>query len=301
METVRIQNGATEQIEVFILDTDGNPVTGAVPTLLIRRQSDNQVWNGSAFQVASATVNMTEIGAIDPGKYYYTFDTAGLPDDTYYITADCATGANVPQAGEMKVGGYVDDIDAPISSVITAIGSSRGGANGGGFVMGGSTPDTWNTAEKEESLKLVRELKELISALKEKQKDTQDVAENIITYMREIDETIKSANARHESIQESIGQKLETHKATEELGKVMESLVSLRSTVSEELARIQEDNKASAARLESLNGILEQSAKNIEDLYSIGLITLPEAGLEKLTLKLAAEELSEQNGGIKHE
>ena len=42
--------------------------------------------------------------------YYFDFNTTGFSDDTYFIRSTSATGVNVPQEGELVVGGYVDEV-----------------------------------------------------------------------------------------------------------------------------------------------------------------------------------------------
>lgn len=118
METTRIQNGQSERIEVLALvDSSGNPLTGlSNVNLAIRRVSDgcwldffDNTFKTSGWTTRQAT--MAEIDAInDAGKYRYDFNTSGFADDTYEMRADCSSAANFPQIGELKVGGYVDEI-----------------------------------------------------------------------------------------------------------------------------------------------------------------------------------------------
>jgi len=123
METIRIQNGQTERIEVIATNILGIPLTGLTDVLLaIRRISDGK-WldfNDNTFKSSGWTTRqqtMTEINATyDAGKYYYDFNTTGFSDDTYELRCECASAGNMPQIGELKVGGYVDNIDATISS-----------------------------------------------------------------------------------------------------------------------------------------------------------------------------------------
>jgi len=120
MDTVRIQNGQTERIRVFIFDNDGNAVTGLSNVFLkIYRKSNGQFYTGSAWQLNSATIVMNEEDAVNkPGWYYYDFDTAGLSDDIYYMEVSCVSAmTGYLAAGELKVGGYVDNIDAAASAI----------------------------------------------------------------------------------------------------------------------------------------------------------------------------------------
>jgi hypothetical protein len=123
METSRIQNGQAERIEVLAMDSNGDPVTGLSDVLLsIRRISDghwldfdDNTFKGSGW--VSRQTAMSEVDATnDAGKYYYDFDTSGFADDTYEIRADCASAANFPQFGELKVGGFVNNLNVTISS-----------------------------------------------------------------------------------------------------------------------------------------------------------------------------------------
>jgi len=69
---------------------------------------------------------MTEVDVTnDAGKYYYDFNTTGFVDDTYEVRVDCPSGNNSPQIGEIKVGGYVDNIDASISSISSIVTDTR--------------------------------------------------------------------------------------------------------------------------------------------------------------------------------
>ncbi len=126
METVRIQNGQTERVEILALDADGNPATGLTDVLLsIRRWYNNQwQWKDFAdntFKSSGWTTRqivMTEVSAsLEPGVYYYNFDTTGFPDSDYEFWVESNTAANLPGRGELKTGGYVDNLDAAISDV----------------------------------------------------------------------------------------------------------------------------------------------------------------------------------------
>lgn len=129
----------SQRIEVLILDSSNNEVTGGTVTLKIRRRSDGQYWNGSSFQASSTTVNMTEVSASnDPGRYYYTFATSGLPDDEYFLTADCVRGLNVPQTGNLRTG-YVSTIQQIMPMMVEGNG-------------------VWTEQEKTDLLKTVKEI-----------------------------------------------------------------------------------------------------------------------------------------------
>jgi len=123
MESIRIQQNAIERIRITALNVSGTGVTGATVALSIRRDSDGYHWNGTSFQSGYTTLSMTALDATNhPGKYYYDFNTSGLSDDTYLLYASTVTAsvANAPWQGELKVGGYIDNLDASIASRATA-------------------------------------------------------------------------------------------------------------------------------------------------------------------------------------
>lgn len=127
---VRIQTGATEPIEVLALDAALDPVTGKTDLLLsIRRKSDDFFYDfdDDTFKTSGWTdrqVALTEVDATNaPGEYAYDWDTSAITnetaDDTYEIRVDQDPGTdvkNLPQVGEIKLGQFVDNIDAAISS-----------------------------------------------------------------------------------------------------------------------------------------------------------------------------------------
>jgi hypothetical protein len=124
VESTRIQNGVTEPIEVTITDASGTPQTGLIDVLLdIRRISDGFFldFNDLIFKGGGWTtiqLNMTERDSINaPGVYYYNFVTTGYSDDTYEMRASSITAGPDIYEKELKVGGFVDNIDAPISTI----------------------------------------------------------------------------------------------------------------------------------------------------------------------------------------
>ena len=126
----RIQSGATEPIEIIVVDTANAPITGLSDVAVtIRRVSDDRFfdWTSNAFSVAPAqlTQTLSEVSAAnDPGRYALNttphlagFNTSAITnavaDDTYALTVDQTTltnGANLPAVGEIKVGQFVDDV-----------------------------------------------------------------------------------------------------------------------------------------------------------------------------------------------
>ena len=105
---------ATIRLEVWALNSSNAGVTSASVTLAIKRNSDGQWWNGSAFQAGVSSVSMTETDATNfAGLYHYDFVTTGLATATYTCKATTATAAvtNDPWITTVRSGGYVTDIE----------------------------------------------------------------------------------------------------------------------------------------------------------------------------------------------
>ena len=123
MESVRIQQFSRERIEAYFQTTGTIPLSGLSPTLTIRRQSDNFYWGGASFTSVFTQVTMSAVDSVSQGGYYsYMFDTTGLTDNTYSIIASATSASNSPQIGELKVGGYIDNIDASVRDMSNAVG-----------------------------------------------------------------------------------------------------------------------------------------------------------------------------------
>lgn len=123
--TIEIENGDKEPIVVFIVDSNGDPLTGKTNLKIkIRRISDHLYfdWNDDTFKdgtlVSTLTWPLTEISAIySPGEYHLSkpghidgFDTSTITNansvDNYYVTAIQDGGvdaANIPMFGEIRV------------------------------------------------------------------------------------------------------------------------------------------------------------------------------------------------------
>lgn len=113
MTTENVRKNTGERITAYFIDASGAPLSGLTPSITIRRKSDSAYWNGSAFQVAFAQVAMAPTDSVNQGGFYsYLFDTTGLNQDNYSIVASGTAAANSPQVGELKVGGWVDNVDA---------------------------------------------------------------------------------------------------------------------------------------------------------------------------------------------
>jgi hypothetical protein len=127
MDSVRIQTGATERVEAVMLDGSLAPLTGLSDALLSVRRVSDGYWldfDDDTFKAAGWTTRqqvMSELDAAnDPGAYGHDLDTSAITnmtaDDTLELRADCASAANSPQTGEIKVGQFVDELDAAVSS-----------------------------------------------------------------------------------------------------------------------------------------------------------------------------------------
>lgn len=115
-----IPQGATEPIEALILNSATAPLTGKTDILVwIRRNSDGLTydWNDSTFKAYGSCTTpqqaLTEVDSTNyPGQYKVNW-TSPSADDIYQVTIDQSPGtdaANVPQRGEIRVGGWVDDV-----------------------------------------------------------------------------------------------------------------------------------------------------------------------------------------------
>ena len=129
--TCPIQQGDVVPIRAIALEIseatgEQEPVTGLTDLLVwIYRESDGLTfdWDDSTFKAFAACTTprqqMLEKDATNyAGQYYRNWITPAA-DDIYQITVDQDPGTdvdNVPQAGEIVVGGWVDDIDDAISS-----------------------------------------------------------------------------------------------------------------------------------------------------------------------------------------
>lgn len=119
----RIKSGETERIEILALDSAKAGVTGLTCTVALRRSSDGNYWNGSAWQAGATTANMTETDSSNrPGLYHYAFTPTGTGFAVFiYVTTASATVVNKPWTGQVFVGGYADNIDATISGIAATI------------------------------------------------------------------------------------------------------------------------------------------------------------------------------------
>jgi len=135
METLRLKYGTTERIFATMSNSSGVPVTGLADVLLeIYRKSDGKYFDfsSSTFKSSSWTTRqgaMTELSAsLSPGVYYYDFATTAhtsqFVEESFLMTVTSATASNDPLYGEVKVGGYVDQIG--ISGGVVQYGKGKG-------------------------------------------------------------------------------------------------------------------------------------------------------------------------------
>ena len=128
--TVQIQSGAKEPIVVMVVDDNSDLIIGLTDIKLkVRRNSDGFYldWLDNTFKpvVTQLLQSLEEVSpAFSPGEYRLNtvdhvdgFDTStfvgALPEEVYFFTAIQDGGlnaSNVPQIGEIKVGGYVDNV-----------------------------------------------------------------------------------------------------------------------------------------------------------------------------------------------
>ena len=120
----QIANGSTERVRATALDSAGAYLTGLTDVLIeIRRKSDGFYFdfNDTTFKSTGWTTRqlaMTEMDATNSaGAYYYDFNTASLSDDDYFVRVSQtgSTMINVPQEGELKVGGFITDITSVLA------------------------------------------------------------------------------------------------------------------------------------------------------------------------------------------
>lgn len=119
--TDRVQLGETVRINICALDAASAGVTGATITLAIRRDVDGYFWNGTTFQVAATTVTMTQLDSTNfPGFYYHDFKPPTTDTGyTFRASSSSATIINKPFVGDLRVGFWVDNIDAAGTDLAT--------------------------------------------------------------------------------------------------------------------------------------------------------------------------------------
>ena len=125
MTCTRIQSGATEPIQVFVLDRAGEPLTGKTDLYIrIRRGNGDYLdWDDMTFDPAvwvRLDEPLVEVDAtLAPGIYEVVggLDTGAITnpnaDDNLVIipVQDPGDDAVLPLPGELKVGQWVDDLE----------------------------------------------------------------------------------------------------------------------------------------------------------------------------------------------
>lgn len=121
----RFQQAETDTFFVTALDSDGVGVTGSSATIkfVVYRKDTAQYWTGAAWgaytELASTETDATNL----PGTYQYTLSAYPSADTTIVIRAKTTNSSidNFPREESVTVGGYADDVDAPISTVDTNV------------------------------------------------------------------------------------------------------------------------------------------------------------------------------------
>lgn len=109
--TVAVQQFDIENIQAYFKNTENVSMTGLSPDIAIKRQVDGLFFNSIVFVTALTKLKMTEVDSVNcPGFYEFSFDTTGLMDANYTITASGTGASNHTQTNELKVGGFYDDI-----------------------------------------------------------------------------------------------------------------------------------------------------------------------------------------------
>lgn len=122
MSTVRIQTGDTEELRSRFVNAQGAGVTGLAPTVRIWRVSDGQFWNGTGYAASPTNHAMSAVDATNlPGVYAYDFDTSaggGASEEEHGVlsTTSDASVINPDQEASVHVGGFIDNLDAAVSS-----------------------------------------------------------------------------------------------------------------------------------------------------------------------------------------
>lgn len=140
MPEVRIQTGATEPIEVLIVNALREPIVDLTNVKVkVRRISDGLLfdWTDNSFkaspgQLLQALVQINKVSfpgeyRLDSSPHVKGFNTSAITnpnvDDTYRVTVvqdgSPQNAANVPQIGEIKEGDFIDWIDQAISDNAT--------------------------------------------------------------------------------------------------------------------------------------------------------------------------------------
>ncbi len=122
MPSERFNSGVSIPIRTRFEDSAGVGITNATAVVFIQRTSNNEYWNGAAFQVARISIAMDEFDEVNsPGVWRLDFDTTvgNLIDDYVFEVQDTSGNAfNRVEQGFAFVGGYLDQLLLDSSKVL---------------------------------------------------------------------------------------------------------------------------------------------------------------------------------------
>jgi hypothetical protein len=133
MSTVRIQTGATEPIQLFVVESNGTPLTGLSDLYVRLRRGDGKYldWADMTFKASSWATKDKPLAEADatgaPGLYEVVggLDTAlvtnAVANDDYVVVPlqTPGTDARLPSPGVIQVGKWADRLDANVSTRAT--------------------------------------------------------------------------------------------------------------------------------------------------------------------------------------
>ena len=199
METIRIQQGDSERIEAYFISTASVPMSGLTPALTIRRQSDGQYFNGTAFTSTFTQLAMSAVDAVNQGGYYSRmFDTTGLADDTYSIICSGTAAGNSPLIGEIKVGGFIDNLDTSINllsgSISSAVAVLSSGQDSIITTVRANAPVAGGNIINIQGVFSEEEKKKLINLIKDSFNDVMDDFQRVLASISGMAKSIEAAN-----------------------------------------------------------------------------------------------------------
>lgn len=117
----RVQSGETARVYAYFVDSDGAALSGLSPTVRGFRESDAQWWTGSGYSASPVDHAASGITSAS-GIYAYEFNTvSGAVEQEHVWLFNANSGTALPvEPVSVTVGGFVDNIDAPISGVPAA-------------------------------------------------------------------------------------------------------------------------------------------------------------------------------------
>lgn len=126
MAIERYNENSIINIRTRFNDSLGAGITNATGVVFIYRVSDNQYWNGAAFQAVRVSNPMIEVGETEhPGEWAFNFDsgvTGTNAIDTYIIetvdTSDNSVNARNIEINTALVGGWLDPIYTAMATLL---------------------------------------------------------------------------------------------------------------------------------------------------------------------------------------